>query len=137
MKASCDIHHLRAAEIMNQSLQWASADESLRTAGQRMAEHGIRALLVPGPSPSDLPGIITSKDIVNLLCTQDTAVLDQLKVRDVMTRPAICVPRQTNLHDCLNLMRMSGIRRLPVLDGTTVVGLLSASDVFRHILSAC
>lgn len=137
MKAICDIRQLRAGEIMNHSLQWAAAEESLRTAGQRMAEHGIRALLVPGREATDLPGIITSKDIVNLLCTQDTAVLDQLKVGDVMTRPAICVPRQTNLHDCLNLMRMSGVRRLPVLDGTKVVGLLSASDVFRHILTAC
>lgn len=137
MNALCDIRRLRAGDLMNQSLQWATADESLRAAGQRMAEHGIRALLVPGQEPTDLPGIITSKDIVNLLCTQDTAVLDQLKVSDVMTRPAICVPRQTNLHDCLNLMRMSGIRRLPVLDGTAVIGVLSASDVFRHILTAC
>ena len=133
----CDLRQLRASDIMNNKLQWARPQESLRAAGQRMAEFGIRALLVPGPDPEDLPGILTSKDIVNLLCTQDAAVLDQVTVADVMTRPAICVPRQTSMRDCLNLMRMSGVRRLPVLDGTKVIGILSSSDVFKHMLREC
>lgn len=133
----CDLRQLRAGDIMNPKIQWARATENLRAAGQRMADHGIRALLVPGDTPDDLPGILTSKDIVNLLCTQETAVLDQLVVGDVMTRPAICVPKQTNLRDCLNLMRSCGVRRLPVLDGTRVIGVLSSSDVFKHMLREC
>lgn len=133
----CNLRQLRAGDVMKKTIQWATQSENLRAAGQRMAENGIRALLVAGEDPSDLPGILTSKDIVNLLCTQDVAVLDQLQVRDVMTRPAICVPRRTNLLDCLNLMRMSGVRRLPVLDDTNVVGVLSMSDVFAHMLREC
>lgn len=129
-----DLHTLRAKDVMNREVQWTTAHENLRAAGQRMADHGIRALLVAGNEPSDLPGIVTSKDIVNLLGTQDAAVLDQLQVGDVMTRPAICVPSQTNVRDCINLMRMSGVRRMPVLDGTTVIGVLSTSDVFARAL---
>jgi CBS domain-containing protein len=129
-----DLHALRAKDVMNREVQWTTAHENLRAAGQRMATHGIRALLVAGNDPSDLPGIVTSKDIVNLLGTQDPAVLDQLQVGDVMTRPAICVPAAANVRDCINLMRMSGIRRMPVLDGTTVVGVLSTSDVFARAL---
>ena len=131
---TCDLRRLRAGDLMNRTIQWATQQENLRVAARRMATHGIRALLVAGDDPSDLPGILTSKDIVNLLGTQDVAVLDDLKVRDVMTRPAICVPKQTNLLDCLNLMRMSGVRRMPVLDGATVVGVLSTSDVFTRVL---
>jgi CBS domain-containing protein len=51
-----------------------------------------------------------------------------------MTRPAICVPATANLRDCINLMRMSGIRRMPVLDGTNVVGVLSTADIFASVL---
>ena len=127
---SVDLHKLRAREIMNPSVQWTTAHENLRTAALRMQQHRIRALHVAGEDPTDLPGIISSKDIVNLLGTQDPAVLAQLCVGDVMTRPAICVPAQTNIRDCINLMRMSGVRRMPVVDGTTVIGVLSASDVF-------
>jgi CBS domain-containing protein len=131
---SCDLHQLRARDVMSKSMQWSTDEENLLAAGQRMAQHGIRALLVAGHDPTDLPGIVTSKDIVNLLGSQDRAVLEQLRVSDVMTRPAICVPAQTNLRDCINLMRMSGIRRMPVLDGTTVVGILSSSDIFKRAL---
>lgn len=130
-----DLHQLRARDVMNKEVQWTSATENLRAAGERMAAHGIRALLVAGPDPSDLPGIVTSKDIVNLLGAQDPAVLAELQVGDVMTRPAICVPAQTNLRDCINLMRMGGIRRMPVLDGTKVIGVLSTSDIFRRTLA--
>ncbi|HEX5052491.1 MAG TPA: CBS domain-containing protein [Planctomycetota bacterium] len=131
---NCDIRRLRAKEIMNSKVQWATAHENLRVAAGRMAEHGIRALLVAGAHDDDLPGIITSKDIVNLLGSHDAAVLDELHVSDAMTCPAICVPAQTNVRDCVNLMRMSGIRRMPVLDGTKVIGVLSSSDVFAAAL---
>ncbi len=129
-----DLHRMRAREIMHKEVQWTTAHENLRAAARRMQQHGIRALLVAGNEPDDLPGIVTSRDIVNLLGTQDPAVLSQLLVGDVMTRPAICVPAQTNVRDCINLMRMSGVRRMPVVDGTTVVGVLSASDVFAAAL---
>ena len=129
-----NLHRLRARDVMSKDVQWATVNENLRAAGERMCQHRIRALLVVGEDATDLPGIITSKDIVNLLGTQDPALLDQLRVGDVMTRPAICVPAQTNLRDCINLMRMSGIRRMPVLDGTTVIGVLSTSDVFARVL---
>ena len=129
-----ELHKLRARELMKTEIQWASANDNLRTAGQRMAQHGLRALLVRGDDPADLPGIVTNKDIVNLLGSHDPAVLDQLRVGDVMTRPAICVAPQANVRDCINLMRMSGIRRMPVVDGTNVVGVISTSDIFARAL---
>lgn len=130
-----DLRHLRAADLMTREVHWAAPDEMLRGAAQRMREQGIRALLIAGERPDDLPGIVTSKDIVNLLGSQDLAVLEHTTVGDVMTRPAICVPQQANVVDCINLMRMNGVRRVPVLDGTTVVGVLSSSDVFARALA--
>lgn len=129
-----ELHKLRARELMKTEIQWASANENLRTAGEHMALHGLRALLVRGDDPADLPGIITNKDIVNLLGSHDPAVLDQLRVGDVMTRPAICVAPQANVRDCINLMRMSGIRRMPVVEGTDVVGIISTSDIFARAM---
>lgn len=130
-----DLRRMRAKDVMHQTVHWCQAHENLRTVGQRMVTHHIRALLVRGAEPNDLPGIVTSKDIVTLLGSQDPAVLDELQVGDVCTRPAICVPAQTNLRDCINLMRMSGVRRMPVLEGTQVIGLLSTSDIFQRTLS--
>jgi CBS domain-containing protein len=134
---SCDLRQLLAKDVMTTTLQWATGEDSLRQAGERMAKHGLRALLVAGNRPEDLPGILTSKDIVNLVVAHDASILDQVQVADAMTRPAICVPESTNLHDCLALMRMTGVRRMPVLLNSKVVGILSMSDVFVHLLQKC
>ena len=131
---SCDYKKLRAGQVMNPGVQWAERTENLRAAAERMANHGIRALLVRGHEPEDLPGILSGKDIVNLIGAHDLGVLDQLHVEDAATHPAICVPETANLGDCINLMRMSGVRRLPVLRGTTVVGILSLTDVLDRLL---
>jgi CBS domain-containing protein len=130
-----ELRDLKARDVMSSEVQWTEQSENLLDAGRRMAEHGLRSLLVRGEHEADLPGIVTSKDIVNLLGTHDPALLGELRVGDVMTRPAICVPAQTNLRDCINLMRMSSVRRLPVLEGTRVVGVLSSTDVFRRALA--
>ncbi|MFN6195453.1 MAG: cyclic nucleotide-binding/CBS domain-containing protein [Planctomycetota bacterium] len=129
------LRELRARDIMSTDVQWTTTSDNLLAAGRRMAEHGLRSLLVRGDHPTDLPGIVTSKDIVNLLGTHDPELLGELRVGDVMTRPAICVPAQTNLRDCINLMRLSSVRRLPVLDGTAVIGVLSSTDIFRRALA--
>jgi CBS domain-containing protein len=131
-----DLRRAPAREFMNPTVHWAAAHENLRAAAVRMEQNGLRALLVAGDGPNDLPGIVTSKDIVNLLGSQDPAALDQLQVTDVMTRPAFCVTAPTSVRDCINLMRMAGVRRVPVVDGTTVIGVLSASDVFRRCFGA-
>jgi CBS domain-containing protein len=130
-----ELRDLQARDVMSTDVQWTESTENLLAAGRHMAEHGLRSLLVRGERDTDLPGIVTSKDIVNLLGTHDPALLGELRVGDVMTRPAICVPAQTNLRDCINLMRMSGIRRLPVLEGTRVIGVMSSTDVFRRALA--
>ena len=131
---NCELKKLRAGEVMNPTVQWAAGEENMRTAAERMANHRIRALLVTGATPEDMPGILSSKDIVNLIGAHDVGVLDQLLVDDATTRPAICVPETANVLDCINLMRTSGVRRVPVLRGAEVVGILSLSDIFDRLL---
>ena len=132
---TCEWKRLRASDVMNCGLQWADPKENLRAAANRMAEHRIRALLGVGATEIDLPGILSSKDIVNLVGAHDIDVLDQLHVDDACTRPAICVPETASIFDSINLMRMSGVRRVPVLRGSAVVGILSLSDIFDRLLT--
>ncbi|MGE3174074.1 MAG: cyclic nucleotide-binding/CBS domain-containing protein [Planctomycetota bacterium] len=129
-----DLRSIRARDIMKKEPVWAEAAETVRAAAERMQQRGVRAVLVRGDRDGDLPGILTGKDIVNLLGSEDAAILDHAHVADVMTRPAICVPQETNLVDCIQLMRMHGVRRVPVVDGVRVVGILSSSDVFARAL---
>lgn len=50
-------------------------------------------------------------------------------IRDYMTPSVHTVGMETSLSDAHALMRRHGIRHLPVLDGTKLVGLISQRDI--------
>jgi len=52
-------------------------------------------------------------------------------VRDRMTTPVITVSPKTSIHDALALMKEKGIRRLPVLKGRTLAGIVTWTDLMR------
>jgi CBS domain-containing protein len=51
-----------------------------------------------------------------------------------MTKPAITVNLGMSIYNCQLLMRMVGVRRLPVIDGNQLVGILSNTDIFGKLL---
>jgi CBS domain-containing protein len=125
-----NVKHLLAEQLMSPQPVVVGPSESLRSAARLMLERGIHCLLVPG-GPGRLPGIITSKDIVLVLCDGEADLLDQLSVADAMTTPTISVQHDFAIGDCIRLMRMSGVRSVPVLKGLEPVGVLSFTDVLE------
>ena len=123
---------LTAADLMSPDVLTIEASEPLRTAAKRMNDKHVHCLVVPATRPGACVGIITVKDIVQLLCDGESGVLDELLVADAMSTPAVSVQHAFNIADCLRLMRISGVRSAPVLDGTKLVGLLSFTDVVRR-----
>ena len=128
------VKRLTAAQLMTEGPIVIDAGETLRNAARLMTEKHLHCLLVPA-QPGRVVGVITSKDIIQVLCEGEPEMLDQLRVSDVMTAPALCVQEELLIEDCLRLMRMSGVRSVPVVRGLTPVGILSFSDVLRAVSS--
>jgi CBS domain-containing protein len=122
-----------AAELMTKQLITIGPGETLRSAAVLMDKHHVHCLLIPADPPSRCVGIITTKDIVQVVCEGEPAMLDQLTVRDAETRPALSVQSGFTVQECLRLMRMSGVRSVPVFEGVSLVGLLSFTDVLRAV----
>ena len=55
--------------------------------------------------------------------------------RDIMTREVVCVQRDTPLAEVADLMEAHSIKRLPVLDGDKLVGIVSRSNLLRAFAS--
>lgn len=128
------LKRLTASQLMTETPIMIEPDESLRSAARLMTEKHLHCLLVPA-DPGRVVGVITSKDIIQVLCEGEVELLDQLRVKDVMTAPALCVQEELLIEDCLRLMRMSGVRSVPVVRGLTPVGILSFTDVLRAVSS--
>jgi CBS domain-containing protein len=118
-------------ELMSRDIITIAASETLRTAAALMHTHHIHCLLVAPDDPRRSVAILTGKDIVQVLCDAEPQLLDQLLVADAMSTPAISVQREFLVGDAIKLMRISGVRSVPVLEGVKLVGLLSFSDVLR------
>jgi predicted transcriptional regulator len=123
-----NIQSLTARDLMTPEPRTIAPRASLREAARVLGRERLHCLLVPA-DPGRAIGVITSKDIVQILCDGQAELLDQLHVADAMTQPALSVQDAMQIPDCLRLMRMCGVRSVPVMHGTAAVGILSYTDV--------
>ncbi len=98
---------------------------------RRMAEREIGALLVmEGPA---LVGIVSERDYARKVVLQGRASKDT-PVREIMTAQVRTVAPTDTVEHCMQLVTDRRIRHLPVLDGGTVVGVLSIGDLVKTVI---
>ena len=106
---------------------------SVKKAIRMMDEKKIGALLVHCPesnNPQDLTGILTERDIIELLSRSDEN-LDNFKVKDIMSENIISVTSSQTAEDALSLMIENQIRHLAVMEAGSLVGVLSMRDISK------
>ena len=107
-------------------------DATVFDALKLMAEHEVGALVVmDGPQ---LVGVFSERDYTRKVALQGRSSKDT-RVQEIMTRNVIVVTPQTRTRDCMALMREKRIRHLPVVEGSTVLGMLSIRDLMDDIIA--
>ncbi len=124
-----DAMKLRAKDLMQTDVKTVHKDLTLLAAAKMMRALGVSSLVVEPDDDQDAFGMITRKDIVEAII-MDANGWVSLTVDDVMTKPAITTNSSLSISNCHQLMRMVGVRRLPVVDGNNLVGIISNSDIF-------
>ncbi len=98
---------------------------TIRDAAQEMDRHGVGALLVT--DHERLVGIVTDRDIVLRGLARDIPV--ETSVGQVMTTDVLTLSVGVELARAYEVFRDHALRRLPVLDGDQIVGVLSVDDL--------
>lgn len=98
-----------------------------------MAEKDIGALLVI--EQSKLLGVITERDysrkvVLRGKFSRDTAV------REILSDSFIQVTPSHTVEECMRLMTNNRVRHLPVLEGNTILGIVSIGDLVNWTISA-
>ena len=97
-----------------------------------MAEHSIGALLVM--QGEKLAGIVSERDYARKVILMSRSSSDT-PVSQIMTADVITVAPEFSTQQCMQIMTDRRVRHLPVVDGSSVVGMLSIGDLVRAVLA--
>ena len=110
---------------MKKSVVVSSPEINLRKASKIMAEMNIGSLvIVENEKPI---GIVTSTDILKAI--SENKDVDSTLVKQIMSSPVITIDPSQTLEEAVEIMVKNNIKRLVVLEGEKIVGIISASDI--------
>ena len=112
---------------MNTHLICITPEESVAVAARLMARHNIGALPVQARDGS-LCGIVTDRDLV-LRCTALERPAAETSVARVMTGRVASIAPTASLVQAADKMSREQVRRLPVVEGRRLVGMVTLGDL--------
>jgi len=120
---------LKVKDIMRTTVTTTDETKTAIEAAKTMAEKKIGCLIVM--REDEVVGIITWQDIVTRVVARGLNP-NMLKVGEFMTSPVIACPPESLISDVARTMSEKRIRRIPVVDGKKLVGILTAYDIALH-----
>ena len=135
----------RVSEVMSRHVVTISGDTSCHEAVRALAQNRIRHLPVVDHD-GRLCGIVTDRDLRHHLFAPEVfrsigtepveRLLSQVPVRAVMSSPVTSVEAGAGLDEAAGVMREAGLGSLPVVEQGRIVGIVTETDVLRHIVGA-
>jgi acetoin utilization protein AcuB len=128
---------VKVRELMTKKPLTVPVDTPVVEARRTMLEHRIRHLLVT--DGGRLAGIVTDRDIrlnmpspaTSLSVWEINYLLARMTVGSVMTKSVITVDPNRNAVEAARIMLDHKIGALPVVDGGTIIGIMTETDIMR------
>ncbi len=119
-----------AREIMSGNAECARTTDTLVDAAKKMRDLEVGGLPICGDDDR-LKGLITDRDIVTQ-CVADGKDPSSVKVEEFVAE-AVTIGADDSIEEALRTMTEHGVRRLPVIDGHELVGIVSQADVAKNL----
>lgn len=125
---------------MKRAIISVNVNDSMQEAISRMREYFVS--LLPVYKNGSLVGVITDRDLKRASASDATSLevhelaylISQIKVGQIMSKPAITIPGDFTLEEAADLLLKNKISGAPVTDSQgRVVGLISQREIFRAL----
>ncbi|MFL6136436.1 MAG: CBS domain-containing protein [Frankiaceae bacterium] len=119
-----------AREIMSTGVDHIASDTTVLDAARKLAGDDVGAL--PICDGGRLKGMITDRDVVVKVLAEgrDPATT---KVIDLVQGEVVTIGADDSLDEAVRTMKQYKVRRLPVIDGTELVGMVSQADLAKNL----
>ncbi len=123
------------SEIINKDVKVIDQEQNIFDTSKVMIDNNVGSVVIIGNNDSKNPvGIITERDIVRIVSTFSLSDL-QVPIRKLMSYPLITLSQNASVLDAMKLMYERQIRRVIVLEGNTLIGIVTEHDIFKLLMS--
>jgi len=123
------------SEIVNKDVKVIEQEQNIFDTSKVMIDNNIGSVVVIDNNESKNPvGIVTERDVVRIVSTFALSDL-QVPVRKLMSYPLITLSHNASVLDAMKLMNERKIRRVIILNESTLIGIVTEHDIFNLLMS--
>ncbi|MFI8686400.1 CBS domain-containing protein [Rossellomorea sp. NPDC077527] len=112
-------------DMMTKDVETCSLLDNVYEVALKMKEHNIGS--IPIVDGEKIVGVMTDRDIV-LRCIAEKHPASS-KVEDIMSKHLITLSPEASAEEAAHIMAQNQIRRLPIVEGDCLVGMISLGDL--------
>ncbi|MCW2835324.1 MAG: putative signal transduction protein with domain [Nocardioides sp.] len=120
-----------ARDIMTGGVECARSTDTLVDAARKLRDLDVGALPICGEDDR-LQGMVTDRDIV-VKCIADGGDPSTVTVSELAEGKPVTIGADDSVQEALRTMSQHGVRRLPVIDGHDLVGMVSQADIAKNL----
>ena len=117
-------------DIMTKKVITIDEGKTALDAAKLMSENAISSLIVMKNGNPE--GIITERDFVKKICAKELSI-SQVKITNIMSKIRTSADPDTPIEVAVQRMVNQKIRRLPIMQEGRVVGIITVTDLARHL----
>jgi CBS domain-containing protein len=120
-----------ARDLMTKGAECVGSNETLVDAARKMRDLNVGALPICGEDQR-LKGMLTDRDIV-VKCIAEGKDPNAVRAGDLGQGKPVTIGADDSAEETLRTMAKHQVRRLPVIDGHQLVGIVAQADVARAL----
>ncbi len=120
-----------AREIMSGGVECVGENETLVDAARKMRDLDVGALPICGED-NRLKGMLSDRDIV-VRCIADGGDPTSVRAGELAEGKPVTIGADDSVEEALRTMSEHQVRRLPVIDGHDLIGMVSQADIARNL----
>lgn len=115
-------------DVMTKDPATCRTDDTAVDAALAMSKGDFGAVVVVAPQGEEVRGIVTDRDIVVRAVAEGKAP-SQTRISEIFTTEPTTLSPEDSLDEAVDALRDAHVRRLPVVEGSHVVGIVSIGDL--------